>query len=518
MMTPLPLCVVWLRRSFRLADNLMLLAAVETGMPILVVTIQPDEDATQHSEWGQPGSASRWWLHHTLSKLEQRLAEHSPGQRLHVLTGTPLDALEVLRQQLQGAFHTLITDELVEPHARQTTEQVAAWAQSHGIVLQRFYTNLLAPPTLVKNKEGEPFKVFSAFWRAMFRGFTSGELKRRSAIPLPPPLPRPPQAVVDAVPAVPIERLAFLPNIPRERPWDTGFYEVWSPGEVEAHATLATFLGERVHGYPTDRDFPFKAGTSTLSPALHFGEVSPIQVWETVEKHAGVLTEAHALKSGSGAGGFIRELAWREFAHYLLYHFPQTTNSPLNPTFEAFPWVDNPEWLHAWQRGQTGYPIVDAGMRQLWTTGWMHNRVRMIVASFLVKHLRIHWLEGSRWFWDTLVDADLASNTLGWQWSAGCGADAAPYFRIFNPMLQGKKFDPDGEYVRRWVPELRRLPSQWVHEPWNAPSLMLHNVGIRLGHTYPLPLVDHDKARDAALEAFSQLKQGRREGYSLAGR
>jgi deoxyribodipyrimidine photo-lyase len=246
-----------------------------------------------------------------------------------------------------------------------------------------------------------------------------------------------------------------------------------------------------------------------LSPWLHFGELSPRQIWAAVQS---VARESGVFPPSNGARVFLSEVGWREFAHHLLFHFPHTPEKPLRSDFESFPWADDPGGakLRAWQRGRTGYPIVDAGMRQLWHTGWMHNRVRMIAASFLVKHLRLSWIHGARWFWDTLVDADLASNTLGWQWTAGCGADAAPYFRVFAPVLQGMKFDTDGAYVRRWVPELAQLPAEHIHAPWEAPASVLAAAGVRLGAggNYPSPIVDHATARNEALAAFRSIRGG----------
>jgi deoxyribodipyrimidine photo-lyase len=296
--------------------------------------------------------------------------------------------------------------------------------------------------------------------------------------------------------------LALLPRLG----WAEGFAERWQPGEAGALKRLKHFSARAMASYAEQRNFPEVDGTSALSPHLHFGEIGPRQIWAAVRAQS---KESGIFPASRGAQVFLSEVGWREFAGHLLYHFPQTPAAPLREEFAAFPWVKSKTLLRAWQKGLTGYPIVDAGMRQLWRTGWMHNRVRMIVASFLVKHLRISWEEGAAWFWDTLVDADLASNTFGWQWSAGCGADAAPYFRIFNPILQGKKFDPDGGYVRRWVPELDRLPSDFIHEPWTAPPLVLAAAGVTLGENYPAPVVAHGAAREAALAGFKSLRKTR---------
>jgi deoxyribodipyrimidine photo-lyase len=279
-------------------------------------------------------------------------------------------------------------------------------------------------------------------------------------------------------------------------------YDVWKPGEPEAQAELARFIAERIGDYPRVRDVPGEPGTSHLSPRLHFGELSPRQIWWTIKNPKSEIRNPKL--SAAGVDGFARELGWREFAHHILHHFPQTIRAPLRERFEKFPWRRDAAALKAWQQGRTGYPIVDAGMRELWATGWMHNRVRMIVGSFLTKDLLVSWTAGARWFWDTLVDADLANNTLGWQWIAGCGADAAPYFRIFNPVSQGTKFDGNGRYVRRWVPEISQLPETVIHEPWEADTDELQRAGIELGRNYPEPIVDHAEARKLALEAYGR--------------
>ena len=277
--------------------------------------------------------------------------------------------------------------------------------------------------------------------------------------------------------------------------WATGRHAVWQPGQKGAHDALHRFLSDGVDNYAGGRDQPAERWTSSLSPHLHFGEISPRQI-------------ASRLRTvrGEGASSFLRELGWREFSHHLLYHFPQLDRYPLREQFASFPWCEDKDGLRAWQRGQTGYPLVDAGMRQLWKTGWMHNRVRMVAGSFLVKDLLINWRRGAEWFWDTLVDADLANNSMGWQWVAGCGADAAPFFRIFNPIAQGEKFDREGTYVKRWVPELAQVPSRSIHAPWRAPDHVLRTAGLTLGLDYPEPIIDHAYARQRALDALQQSK------------
>ena len=295
--------------------------------------------------------------------------------------------------------------------------------------------------------------------------------------------------------SVVLDELELEPKIK----WAGGMCAVWQPGEVGAREQLKRFIAAAFENYSEERNRPDHVGTSRLSPHLHFGEISPRQIW-------------HALRRSAGSPGawrnsqFLAEVGWREFAHHLLFHYPHTPTEPLRAEFKIFPWRENAEWLKAWQRGQTGVPLVDAGMRELWTTGWMHNRVRMIAASFLVKNLLLSWQDGARWFWDTLVDADLAQNTLGWQWTAGCGADAAPYFRIFNPVSQGEKFDPNGDYVRRWVPELANLPARWIHQPWAAPAAELTRAGIAPGITYPEPIVSLGISREVALEAYAKMR------------
>jgi deoxyribodipyrimidine photo-lyase len=361
-----------------------------------------------------------------------------------------------------------------------------------GIEVKSFSGALLNEPHTIANKQGRPFQVFTPYWRHCLTLPVAPPMKL-AAGPLPGPAKWPRSLEVG--------ELGLLPTIP----WDAGFSAVWTPGEIGAAKRLRTFAARAMADYAEQRDHPDRDGTSMLSAHLHFGEVSPRQVWSTVQ---GLSKESGVFPPSRGAGVYLTEIGWREFAYHLLFHFPRTPEAPLREEFARFPWANDPGGmrLRAWRRGRTGYPIVDAGMRQLWATGWMHNRVRMIVASFLVKHLRLSWTHGAAWFWDTLVDADLASNTLGWQWSAGCGADAAPYFRIFAPVLQGLKFDGAGDYVRRWVPELARMPAEHIHAPWEAPLHVLAEAGVTLGATYPHPIVDHAKARAEALAALKQLR------------
>ena len=362
--------------------------------------------------------------------------------------------------------------------------------RANGLEAESFNAALLHEPWTIQNQSGKPFQVFTPFWRHCLTKPDPAE-----------PLPAPKQL---APPAHWPESLApaELQLEPRLK-WAEGFHAVWQPGEAGAAKALKHFLAGAFDNYSDQRNRPDAAGTSRLSPYLHFGEISPRQVWHGLKAMASQRGLAVAHWRGSQ---FLTEVGWREFAHHLLYHFPHTPTEPLRVDFKQFPWRKNAAWLKAWQRGCTGFPIVDAGMRELWATGWMHNRVRMIVASFLVKDLLIDWQEGARWFWDTLVDADLSQNTLGWQWTAGCGADAAPYFRVFNPTTQGEKFDPNGAYVRRWCPELANLPANWIHQPDKAPATVLRAAGLELGRNYPYNIVSHAIAREEALAAFARQK------------
>jgi deoxyribodipyrimidine photo-lyase len=462
--------LLWFRRDLRLADNPALHAAVQQGAVVPVYIWAPEEDGA----WA-PGGATKWWLHHSLAALDASL--RALGSRLILRSGPSLETLRGLAEET-GAT-ALYWNRLYEPAAIARDTLIKESLKNDGLTVETFNASLLVEPPRFFNKQGTPFKVFTPFYKAALELPTMDE-----------PLPEPASlAAPKAWPnSTPLAKLVLLPTIA----WDGGFYDTWTPGESGAHELLHRFAEQAVVQYSDARNLPATPGTSRLSPALHFGEVSPRQIVWTVEQ------------AGRGVESYVREVYWREFAHYLLFHYPHTTDRPLRPEFEAFPWEDNAPALRKWQRGETGYPLVDAGMRELWRTGWMHNRVRMVVASFLVKDLRLPWQAGARWFWDTLVDADLANNTLGWQWTAGCGADAAPYFRVFNPVLQGLKFDPAAEYIASNVPELAGLPANLRHEPWKAAPVERAATGC----TYPEPMVDHAEARDRALEAYALIKQG----------
>lgn len=476
-----PATIVWFRSDLRLADNAALLAAVERAGPVLPVFIWSPEAKSDRA----PGGASRWWLHHSLAALGGRLQER--GSRLIIRQGRALDVIRQLSRET-GATAVLWND-CYEPAVFQSDSRIKAALGSDGIEAESTSGALLYEPWAIQNNAARPYRVFTPFWKACL---ATGS----------PPAPLP---SVDKLPAPRIwpasSALEALPLLP-PKDWAGGLREAWNPGERGAWANLVSFMATGLADYDRLRNFPAHAGTSRLSPHLHFGEISPRQVWHACLKNA--VRESYRSPQRSQ---FFAELGWREFAHHLLFHFPETTNASFRHEFSNFPWHENAEFLCAWQRGQTGYPIVDAGMRQLWATGWMHNRVRMVVGSFLVKDLLIDWRRGAEWFRDTLVDADLANNTLGWQWVAGCGADAAPYFRVFSPVAQGEKFDPQGDYVRRWVPELAGLPAKWIHKPFDAPSAILREAGVDLGRTYPAPLVSHAAARLVALGAYRRSRK-----------
>jgi len=461
--------LVWFRQDLRLSDNPAMAAAVERGGPVIPVFVwAPEEEGA----W-PPGAASRWWLNRSLAALNAELEKR--GSRLIVRSGPTAAALS--RLVAESGASAVFWNRRYEPAAVARDRELKSMLRARGLAAESFHGNLLFEPWTIRNSAGQPFRVFTAFWRAcLIKSVAPASKDAPRKLPSPENWPH----------SLELSALGLEPAVD----WAAGLREVWQPGESGARRQLERFRKEALEEYQVGRDRPGVVGTSRLSPHLHFGEISPGQVWRALSSEA-----------------YLRQIGWREFAYHLLFHNPESPQRALRPEFADFPWETDPKTLKAWRRGKTGYPLVDAGMRELWRTGWMHNRVRMVAASFLVKHLLIGWQEGAAWFWDTLVDADLANNTLGWQWVAGCGADAAPYFRIFNPVIQGEKFDPAGEYVRRWIPELAGLPDEWIHKPWKAPASILAEARVALGKTYPFPIVDHDQARARALAALATIKR-----------
>lgn len=467
--------IVWFRRDLRLEDNPALRAALDAGhQPIPLYIDAPHEEG----EW-MPGAASRTWRHRSLVALDDAL--RALGSGLVIRTGNSAQVLDEVIAQT-GAV-AVYWNRKYEPATQARDAQIKRALRERGIKAESFNCALLFEPWQLSTQQGGAYRVFTPFWRTALT-----RLQLPAAMAAPRSLP--------ALPAtLRTDTLDTLQLVPRLN-WDQGFWEYWQPGEAGAHEMLTLFIDGALCGYRENRDRPDRIGTSQLSPHLHFGEIAPWRIASTLEAHRNA-------RNGAQIDGYLRQLGWRDFAYHLLHHFPDTTHQNLNPRFEQFDWAKvDPVALQAWQRGRTGIPIVDAGMRQLWHTGWMHNRVRMIAASFLCKHLRIHWIEGARWFWNTLVDADLANNTLGWQWVAGTGADAAPYFRVFNPVTQAEKFDPQAVYITRWVPELAKLAVKERFAPWLHPSAL-----ARAAPAYPRePIIGLAEGRDAALAAYAKLR------------
>ncbi|WP_339779813.1 deoxyribodipyrimidine photo-lyase [uncultured Thalassospira sp.] len=492
-----PIAVMWFRNDLRLSDNPALNAAVTWAnsnngavLPIYIL-----DDVMEN----QLGGATRWWLKKSLGALETSIAQtgaavekQSPGQSLHLF-----------RDNAQQVISRLCNDHNIaaifwnRSYDPQSLHRDAAIKNQCRDVLdlrcESFNSHLLFEPWEVKTGAGTSFKVFSPFWRACLK--------------MPPPLPPKPAPKAIPLSGLVPENAVSLPDLdlsPKPFDWTTGLADRFTPGEQAARDQLHYFINDRLVDYADLRDRPDRRVTSELSPHLRFGEISPREIWHALTRHM-------RAKPGQGktASKFLSELGWREFAHHVLFHADDLRRKPLQAQFTHFPWRNSPADLQAWQRGQTGYPIVDAGMRELWHTGYMHNRVRMIVGSFLVKHLLLHWQHGLAWFDDTLVDACPAADPFSWQWIGGSGADAAPYFRIFNPVLQGEKFDSDGNYVRQWVPELRDLPTAHIHKPWEAPPLILQGAGVKPGQTYPEPIVDLKGGRDRAMNAYRDMKATR---------
>jgi len=473
--------IYWFRQDLRVHDLPGLAAAAATGQPLVACYILDDESPGEHLA----GSASKWWLHHSLQALAGEL--RTIGITLTLRRGRAADQLGRLIEET-GADAVYCTRQY-EPWAGQLELELHAALQAQDVSFKRYPGSLLFEPDDIMNRSGQPFKVFTPFWRHC-----------RNGAPPPPPQPAR-EAILSHSGTVPSESLDSWQLCPHNPNWAADWLTFWQPGSAGANSKLRVFLAEGLADYSEGRNHPARETTSRLSPHLHFGEISPRQLWQQAQKLA-----ARNPAQQEQVDKFLSEMGWREFSYHLLYHFPAMAEEPFKPQFKHFPWQGDKAALTAWQQGQTGYPIVDAGMRELWHTGYMHNRIRMVVASFLTKHLLIHWRAGARWFWDTLVDADLANNSCGWQWVAGSGADASPYFRIFNPIIQGDKFDAEGIYIRRWVPELAGLPDRYLNRPWEAPPEVLAAAGITPGESYPLPMVDHKTARESALAAYGSIR------------
>ena len=466
--------LVWFRRDLRLSDNPALAHAVETELDVIPLYILDDDDL----EIWRPGAASRWWLHGSLESLQRDLEKL--GAKLILRRGSAHSVITSIVDATKASL--VLWNRCYDPGALERDSALKTALRETGCKAQSFQGSILFEPWEVRTGSDSPYRVFTPFWRSCRQRSVAAALEEPKQLsPYSETLPR-----SDA-----LKSWGLQPSRPD---WAGGLREAWQVGEAAAQAGLAGFIDDAASSYKQDRDMPGVDGTSMLSPHLHFGEISPRMIWHAIE----------AQEPNDGMETFLKEVGWREFCHQLLFHNPTLPNRNLKTEFDAMPWRDDDEGLRRWRTGQTGYPLIDAGMRQLWQTGWMHNRVRMVVASFLTKHLLIDWRDGERWFWDTLVDADLASNSAGWQWVAGCGADAAPFFRIFNPMTQSRKFDPKGAYIRTWVPEIASLSDHDVHEPWSASPAELLAAGVELGVSYPKPWVEHAFARQRALNAYKE--------------
>ena len=467
-------CLVWFRRDLRLQDNPALEAAVRSGAEILPVYIHGESQSAQLSE----GGASQWWLHHALSDLDEQLQGLGAGLHL-VKTEEVVDKVCALVREFK--IETVFWNRRYQPMAIELDKEVKKHLLTEGVEVKSFNGSVLNEPHTISNQSGKPYQVFTPYWKCCQKI----EVSAVGQVDF---------SVVKWIKAKgsTVKQLQLLPEIP----WDKDFYKNSKPTRNEALHRLKGFTKQSVNEYNDERDMMAHDGTSKMAPYLHFGQIGVREIY-------------HHLKNAGEKvmNGYVRQLYWRDFAHHLIYHFPHSVKRSLRPEYQQFPWSYSEKMLEAWKKGQTGYPIIDAAMRQLWQTGWMHNRARMVVGSFLVKHLLQDWRSGADWFWDTLVDADLPNNTMGWQWVAGSGADAAPYFRVFNPLLQAEKFDRQGDYVRKYVPELASIPGKAIHAPWELSEMELLSYGVQLGKTYPERMIDLHEGRDRALDAYKKFKQ-----------
>lgn len=477
-----PAHIIWFRQDLRLSDHQALTAAADEKASLLPLFI---DEEVKGDPW-LPGAAARYWLHHALELLDQQLKKL--GSHLVLRKGDPADILLEMAREIRA--EKVFWTRRYEPAAAKRDQKIEKLLIESGIEVATFEGRLLREPSEMRRDGDCPPKVFTPFWKRCIHDWEPQS-------PLPPPKQLP------AVPKIanwPLAQLELLPK--KERRWDHKLDQHWEIGELAGQKALSAFVKKGLSEYSKKRDFLATEGTSSLSPYLAWGHISPRQIWHKVAEALQMeKSDAHAVSSHP----FVRQLFWREFSYSMLVHFPHTPDQPLREEFSHFPWQGNKEHFHLWSKGKTGYPIVDAGMNQLWEEGYLHNRARMIVASFLTKNLRIHWQWGARWFWDTLVDADLADNTMGWQWVAGCGADSAPYFRIFNPLSQSHRFDAEGDYVRRYIPALEKVPTSAVHAPWESEG-DCKSSGLVLDRDYPKPIVDHKETRQIALDCYGAMR------------
>ncbi|KAA0795837.1 deoxyribodipyrimidine photo-lyase [Bacillus sp. JAS102] len=469
--------IVMFQKDFRLYDNPALFEAAQSGevLPLYV-----------YDETFSIGSASKWWLHHAIIDVKKQL--EALGSTLIIRKGSTQEEILSLVEQL--GITAVYWNICYDPDRLQSNQKMKMMLEDKGITCKEFNSHLLLEPWIIKKKDNTEYKVFTPFYNAF----------QKQVIPKPTSKVQSIKGVSTLPVNLPVSALHLLPTIP----WTSHMESIWEPTEEGAYKTCKKFFSSKLVSYSEGRDFPNQNAHSMLAPYLSFGQISVKLIYHYLINKS---NEKQCSLFEQQVNSFIRQFIWREFSYYLLYHYPFTVYKPLNKNFEHFPWNNEEELLRVWQKGETGYPFIDAGMRELWQTGFMHNRARMAVASFLVKHLLIPWQEGAKWFMDTLLDADIANNTMGRQWVAGSGADASPYFRIFNPITQGEKFDKDGEYIRKWVPELRDMPNKYIHKPWEAPEHILQKANIKLGDTYPLPVVDHKAARERALCAYKSMKE-----------
>lgn len=468
--------IIWFKNDLRISDNPALSEALKNGRILPIYILEENEQKLIL------GDAQKWWLYNSLKKLHNNLQSY--GSKLVLKKGVAKKILTELVEKTNS--DAVYWNRCYDPYSIKKYTEIKKILTSSGIEVKSFNGSLLFEPWEIKNKSNNHFRVFTPFWKKCNLDHKPRALYKK-------PIIKNYDDVIES------DNLDSWNLTPTKHDWTQKFSSSWKPGEENAEKLLSNFIENNIDEYKENRDIPGISGTSKLSPHLHFGEISPHQIWHKVKSYEEKKTYSN------GASKFLSEIGWREFSYHQLYHKPDLASVEFNRKFINFPWEINSTDLAKWQKGETGYPIVDAGMRELWHTGWMHNRVRMITASFLTKHLLIPWQKGAEWFLYTLLDADIANNAMGWQWVAGCGADAAPYFRIFNPITQSVKFDPSGEYIRKWIPEIASLPKKYIHTPWNASNEILKSSNITLGRTYPKPIIDHLFARKRALEIYSTL-------------